>query len=415
MCEPTAKAINVLYLIHYPVFGGPHNRALRLAPVLEAHGVATTVLLPAEPGSAIERLRAAGIDVAPMALHRLRATANPRAQFEFARRILPEVRAIRRLIRERAIDIVQVGGLVNPHGAIAAWLEGLPIVWQVLDTRPPMALRRVMMPIVSRLADSVMFSGAGLIAAHPGAEALQDRSFVFYPPVDMDLFSPGPADGQSVRNELGIPPTAPVVGMVANINPQKGHEYFVRAAARIKQQQPEARFIVAGASYETHRAYETRVRTLARELGVADAVLFVGERNDAQRIFRAMDVALITSVPNSEGAPTSAQEAMAVGTPVVGTDVGAVADVIDDGVTGYVVPPSDPEAIADAALRLLEDAPLRERMGRASRVRAMERFSLERCAQTHLEAYDHALRRAGRPGITRAEDVAAVGAGRQAP
>jgi glycosyltransferase involved in cell wall biosynthesis len=389
----------VLTVIHYPFFGGPHNRALRLAEPLGRAGAETTVLLPDDPGNAAQRLRSAGIDVVTMPLHRLRATLHPFTHLRLAARFWPEVRAIRNLIRERNIDLVQVDGLVNPHGAIAARLEDVPVVWVLLDTRPPILLRRAMMPLVTRLADSVMFDGHGLIAAHPAGAALLNRSFVYYPQVDVTAYFPGCADQGRVRAELGIPPAGPVVGTVANINPQKGLQYFIQAAALIKRRVPDAWFLVVGAFYDTHAAYAQRLRDLAERLGVWNSMVFPGFRDDVERMFSAMDVSLITSVPRSEGTTTTAQESMAVGVPVVATDVGAVSEVVEDGVTGYVVPPLDPEAIAEAALRLMQDPALREGMGRAGRQRALERFSLETCAQVHLEAYDHALRRRGRPGV----------------
>jgi hypothetical protein len=108
-----------LSIIHYPVFGGPHNQALRLAGPLRRLGVKTTVLLPDEPGNAASRLQAAGVDVITVPLHRVRATANPAAHLRFAVRFWPEIDAVRRVIRERRIDLVQIGGLINPHGAIA--------------------------------------------------------------------------------------------------------------------------------------------------------------------------------------------------------------------------------------------------------------------------------------------------------
>ena len=114
-------------------------------------------------------------------------------------------------------------------------------------------------------------------------------------------------------------------------------------------------------------------------------------------MFSAMDVSLITSVPRSEGTTTTAQESMAVGTPVIATDVGAVSEVVEHGVTGYVVPPLNPQAIAGATLRLLTDADLRGRMGRDGRERVLERFSVEICVKVHLQAYDYALRRRRNP------------------
>jgi glycosyltransferase involved in cell wall biosynthesis len=400
--------MNLLFVIHYPVFGGPHNRAMRLAPVLAGRGVTTTVLLPSTPGNAAERLRAAGVDVIAMPLHRIRATASPVRHLQLAAHLWPEVQAIRRVIRERSIGVVQVGGLVNPHAAIAARLEGVPVVWQLLDTRPPIALRRLVMPLVARLADSVMLAGGALVGAHPGAAALSARSFVFYPPVDTRSYCPDRADQESVRTELGITPSAPVVGAVANVNPQKGHEYFVQAAALIKRRHPDARFIIAGAFYETHSGYADRIRDLARDLAVSDAIVFTGHREDTQRMFRAMDVCVLASVPRSEGAPTAAQESLAVGTPVVATDVGAVAEVVDDGMTGYVVPPLDAHAIARATLRILHDPALRERMSHAGRLVALDRFSVEQCARAHLDAYDCALRRRGHQTPDRGRERASL-------
>jgi glycosyltransferase involved in cell wall biosynthesis len=393
--------IRVLSLIHYPVFGGPHNRNMRLAPALVEQGVHAIVLLPNEPGNAAKRLRSAGIDVLTMPLHRLRATPRPLAHIRLAARFWPEVQAIRKVIRERDIDVVQINGLVNPHGAIAARLEGVPVVWQLLDTRPPMVLRRAMMPLVTRLADVVMTTGRAVARVHPGAEALGDRLHVYFPPVDQVSFDPSLVDRGAARSEFGFAPEDRVLGSVGNLNPQKGHEYLIRAAAIARGRQASVRVLIVGASHDTHRGYEESLRRLSTELGlvVGHDLVFAGSQADVRAALAAMDVFALSSVPHSEGAPTVVQEAMMMGLPVVATDVAAVPEVVEHGVTGYVVPPLDPQAIADAALRLVGDAALREGMGRAGRQRALECFSLETCAQIYVEAYDYALRRRGRPGV----------------
>ena len=388
--------MNLLSVIHYPVFGGPHNQALRLSASLTTYGWKTIVLLPDEPGNAAERLRTAEIVVTKTKLHRLRATVNPLTHALFGLSFWREVSAIRRLIRQHDIDLVQVHGLVNPHGAVAARLEGIPVVWQIVDTRPPMALRRLLMPLVARLADCVMFDGEALVSAYPGGAALSDKSFVYYPPVDVSKFHPGCAERDAVRLELGIHSHGPVVGTVANINPQKGYEYFLQAAAIIMRQIPDVTFLVVGSFYETHKAYADQIRALAAKLEHPDRIIFAGTRDDVERMFSAMDVSLITSVPRSEGTTTTAQESMALETPVIATDVGAVSEIVEDRVTGYVVPPEDPQAIAEATLRLLRDDDLRARMGRAGRERTVERFSVERCVDVHLQAYACALQQRAR-------------------
>jgi hypothetical protein len=156
--------MRLLFPIHDPVFGCPHNQVLRLA----------------------------GLDVISMPLHRLRATTSPRAQADLLTRSRTEVRALRRRIRERAIDLVQVAGLVNPHAALAARAEGLPVVWQMVDGRAPAALRRMRTSVASRLADVLMFTGQRIAELHTDGVLPHQPSMVFYPPVDPDVFRPRP-------------------------------------------------------------------------------------------------------------------------------------------------------------------------------------------------------------------------------
>jgi glycosyltransferase involved in cell wall biosynthesis len=384
--------MNVLVVIHYPVFGGPHNQALLLARSLVRHGVEITVLLPDEPGNAVDRLRAAGVDVVTMPLHRLRATPQPAHQLRFLVGLRREVAAIRRLIRDRAIDVVQLGGLVNPHAAIAARQEGTPVVWQILDTRPPMAFRRVMMPLVLRLSDIVMTTGRAVADVHPGA--VGERLMPFYPPVEPEFFSAAHGDRNTARAELGFAPQDLVLVSVGNLNPQKGHEHLLRAAALARHTRPEIKVLVAGAPHPTHRRYEAGLHRLAGELDleVGKDVVFAGALSDVRPALAAADVFVLASVPRSEGAPTAIGEAMMMELPVVATDVGAVREMVEDGRTGFVVPPLDAQALAGAILRIRGDHDGWASFGTRGRVRAIERFSADACARAHLQAYEYVLR-----------------------
>jgi glycosyltransferase involved in cell wall biosynthesis len=269
-------------------------------------------------------------------------------------------------------------------------------VWQIVDSRAPAPLRRVSMPFVRRYADSVMFDGEALVPLHGGRERLRAPSFVYYPPVDTDAFVP--ADASDLRVELGIPAGAPVVGTVANVNPQKGLEYFVAAATQIALRRPDAWFVVVGAEYETHRDYSARLRSQVAAGRIGERFLFVGDRSDVERWYPLFDVSLITSVPRGEGTTTTAQEAMACAVPVVAADVAAIHEVVEDGVTGILVRPEDGDAFARAVLRLVEDDDLRRRMGEAGRARAVAHFGVEQCAEVHAAAYEAAFkhRRTGR-------------------
>lgn len=383
----------VLFVIHHAVFGGPHNQALRLAGPLRERGYETVVLLPDMEGDAPQRLRSAGITVEQAPLHSLRARPDPIVQARFALGFVPEVQTIRRCIRHHGIDIVQVGGLINPHAALAARAEGVPVVWQLLDTRAPRPVAWASMLWVRALATVVMPTGRKVLSAFPGWQRVASRVVPFVPPVDTETFRPRPDLRAEVRREWGIPDGVPVVGSVANVNPQKGIAMLIEAFGRVRREMPEATLVVVGAEYDTHRAYSRELRRRLAELDLREgsAVQFMGARHDIERQLQGFDLFALASVPRSEGIPTVLLEAMSCGLPVVATDVGGVAEVVEDGVSGYVVSPLDDEAFAGAAARILRSPDRCAAIGLAGRERAVQQFSVERCADVHAGAYALAL------------------------
>jgi glycosyltransferase involved in cell wall biosynthesis len=379
-----------LMVIHYPFFGGPHNQALRLSAPLQRRGIETTVLLPSEPGNASHRLREAGIDVVELPLARLRSTPNPLIQLRYFARFARDVRRIRELIRERDIGLVEIAGLVNAQGALAARREHVPVVWQLLDTRAPALLRRALMPVVLQLGDSIMSTGRKVAAVHPGMEDLNGRLTPFFPPVDTRVFHPDMDRRRAIRARLEIPADAVVIGCVANITPQKGLENFLEAASLIRVSVPASRFVIFGRAMETQGAYVHTIRRKAAALGVD--VVNPGDR--VADFVRVLDVFVLTAGQRSEGISTTVLEAMASGVPVVSTDVGALSEAVESGVTGFIVPASDNGAIASAAVLLARDTDTRLAMGERSRKRAIDLFDVEKCAEAHVRAYEQGLERA---------------------
>jgi len=171
------------------------------------------------------------------------------------------------------------------------------------------------------------------------------------------------AAGADVRRELGIAPDAPVVGTVANFKEHKGHRFLLEAADRVRREIPGARFVLVGSG-----PLETEIRRQVAKLSLQDAVVFAGFREDAWRAASAFDVFALASV--HEGLSLAVVEALALGKPAVVTRAGGLPEVVEHGRQGLVVPARDPRALADAIIRLLEDAELRRSMGTAARRRA---------------------------------------------
>jgi glycosyltransferase involved in cell wall biosynthesis len=330
-----------------------------------------------------------------MPLHRLRNTIDPRTQARYVLGFWPEILALRRLIRERQIDLVQINGMMNTHGGFAAQLTGTPVVWMLLSTIPSMLQRRVTMPLVTRMADVLMTSAVEVARAHPGALAMGDRLVTFYPPCDTTTFRKRPAERAIVRREWGVPDDALVLGTVANITPVKGIDLLIQAFVEVRKTRSDSRLILIGGEPDTHHAYSRRLREQMATNGLVEGtdVLFLGGRGDVDHQLQGFDIFVMGSTPNSEATPTAIMEAMATEIPVVATDIGGVNEAVNDGVTGALVPAYDADALASSVLRIATDADLHARMGQAARAMAVEKFDITISVETHVRAFELALQR----------------------
>jgi glycosyltransferase involved in cell wall biosynthesis len=297
------------------------------------------------------------------------------------------------LIERRGIDVVQAHGDTNPHAALAGHRAGAAVVWQLYDTRTPAALRRLTMPLVTRVADVITTWGRQLGLEYPGTERLRERWIPVFPPVAGEDFAPSPQRRAAARAELEIAGDAVAVAVIGMLNPSKGHDHFVRALGLARADHPNLVARMLGPPSPAHAEYERRVRAEADALGMlADGVLDIRDAGArVAELLPAFDILALSSVPRSEGMPTVILEAMACGLPVVATNVGAVAELVVDRDTGYVVPPLDDRRLADALGWLAADAGLRARIGAAGRMRFEKHFELDVLADIHVRAFELAL------------------------
>jgi len=200
----------------------------------------------------------------------------------------------------------------------------------------------------------------------------------------LEEFAPVPRErALAVRRGLGLPDDAVVVGAVSRLSLQKGHRYLVEAAARVLHLRPEVRFLIAGDG-DLMQALKQQ----ARELGIADLVVFAGHRTDVPDVLGAIDVLAISSL--YEGTPLALFEAMAAGKAIVSTAVDGCREVLEDGVTGLLVPPGDAAALADALLRVVGDLPLRASLS-AHAHETSRRYDVRACVEKMEALYEEVL------------------------
>jgi glycosyltransferase involved in cell wall biosynthesis len=200
----------------------------------------------------------------------------------------------------------------------------------------------------------------------------------------LDEFAPASREAATrTRVELGLPADAVVIGSIGRLNEQKGHRYLLDAAAGVLGAVPAARVLIVGDG-----DLEASLKDQARSLGIADRVLFAGHRADIPAVLGAVDVFCISST--YEGTPLTLFEAMAAGKAIVSTAVDGCREVIEDGVTGILVPPRDADTLALRLRELLMDKGRREALARSAR-RAASRYDIRRCVEAMQALYDEVL------------------------
>ncbi|MBB1598278.1 glycosyl transferase [Achromobacter sp. UMC46] len=293
---------------------------------------------------------------------------------------------VRRLLRQGRFDVV------NTHSrrdtvlaAIAARLAGTRLIVRTRHLAKPInslyaytwLAHRVI--AVSRYVQKQLLDGG----ARPESVA------TIHSPVVL----PQVREGACVRRELGLPLDALVVGCVAVMRAEKGHCDLIDAFHRVSVRFPSAHLVLVGDGMPLF----DQLRAKASALALADRVHFTGRRQDIGNVLVALDVFALPT--HREALGTVFIEAAAMGVPVIGTDVGGVPETMQAGVTGLLVPPRDPAALAAALETLLADSAMRRRMGDAGRelIRGQGLFSAERTAGQVEHAYTHWLAELGWP------------------
>jgi glycosyltransferase involved in cell wall biosynthesis len=262
---------------------------------------------------------------------------------------------------------------------VAARSLGVPVVRSRHVTIPVPKTRA----LVYRLAHRVITSGETVASILRAAGVPGERLVAIGPGIDTTRFHPG-VSGAGVRAELGL--RGPTVGIVANIRGSKGHAYFLEAARAVRAELPDARFLIVGDGI----GFDD-VRRRVREEGLEESVIMTGFRRDVPEVMAALDVLVLPSI-RSEAMSQVIPQALAVGTPVVGTTIGGTPELVRDGDTGRLVPPADAPALARAILDLLGDPEAARAMARRGQARVLASHSLDAAMARTVEVYESVSR-----------------------
>lgn len=276
-----------------------------------------------------------------------------------------------RLMRAEGIDIVitNVEKDVRTAG-IAARLTGRKVIQRVglvSDLKDRLKVRLSQRFIVDRMIVPCHYMKEGLLKKLDWLDP--DKIAVIHNGKDLRKHQPGKYDGE-IRKELGIPDDKILIGVTSQLRDTKGHSFLLDAFVLLKARFPNIRLIIAGRG-----PLHDELKGKAEKLGIGDSVFFLGHRNDINKVIDSFDIAVLPSL--DEGFPNTVVEYMAMGKPVVATNVGGIPELVLDGETGFLVQPGDAEGLADALERLIKEKDMRERMGISGRKRVEDFFDIE--------------------------------------
>ncbi|MGE3507400.1 MAG: glycosyltransferase [Vicinamibacterales bacterium] len=277
------------------------------------------------------------------------------------------------LIRTERIDVLQTHDAQTRRlGVLAAALTGIRHISSVhgwiFNDRKELVARWIDRHLL-RMADAVIVVSDRLRQELVAAGVPEANITLIRNAIMLQDYATAP-DGAALRAELGIPAEAPVISIVGRLSAEKGHVDFLSMAATLLERFPETRFLIIGDG-----PMRDQIAARIAELDLQSRVILTGHQNQLAPYYAVTTVLGISSY--TEGIPNVMLEAFACGKPAVATAVGGVPEVLEEGRTGFLVEPGKPEQMVERLSRLLADASLRDRMGKAARRSIEERYSFD--------------------------------------
>jgi glycosyltransferase involved in cell wall biosynthesis len=384
------RKIKVLRIIARLNIGGPAIHASTLTTELDPAKYESRLVVGAEGATEGDFLALRGLSLANL-------TRLPELGRELTIRDTVVLKRLVRLMRHERPDIVHTHtAKAGALGRLAACLTRVPVIihtfhghvlrgyFSAARTRAFVAIERALARVTTRLIAVSPAVRQDLLDMKIGRA---ERFDVIRLGLDLEPFLGAERFRGQLRGQIGVGPDVPLVGIVGRLVPIKGHDLFLAAAARLASLSP-AHFVIVGDG-ELRAALEAKVT----DLGLSGRVHFLGWRADLPAIYADLDVVALSSL--NEGSPVALIEAMAAARAVVSTNVGGVGDVVSANVAGFLTPPGDPAAFADALRAVLGDDARRAAMGQAGRASVYPAYSVPRLLTEIDQIYTRALEGAG--------------------
>jgi len=357
------KKFNILYLHNESIMGGAEISLLNLVKRLNKE-----LFIPhfacSKEGPFIDELRK--IKISPDLVQ------FPSIRWPNPVRICTTIRNLIDIIKKKQIDLIHSNQpRSNLFGAIAAKIKNVPIVWH---ERCLESGRLDSDNIFSFLPDKIICNSGAARNRFTKGKGIDTKIKIIMNGVDLREFDPE-INGRIIRKEFNIDDDELVIGTIGRIDPEKGYECFLESARILLQDARNVRFLIVGGAFN-NTSLEKTLYEMSVEKGVSKKTIFTGFRGDIPQLLASMDVVVLPS--GIDACSRVLFESMAMQKPLVAINAGGTPEVVQDGITGFLVKPKDPSGMAKGIMTLLHNKSLSEQYGQAGRKRVEEMFTIER-------------------------------------
>ena len=367
-------------------YGGPQRRTIEVAKEIKKYGVETDVLYPIYDSELFkEALEKSRINCTAIKITRL--SLEPKIFIRYILTFVNDIVRLQSFISKGNYDIVQINGTPQYKGVLAAKLAGVPTVWIIEDTQMPFVIRTASRILAKFFASGIIVTGKSVYDYYIKNSILKNKKCVqIHAPVDTKVFDPfkvKPDESMRKNNSKNII-------TVSGVSPVKGLEYFIRMASELINYDEELIFYVSGAELSSQKKYSKMIKSLIQSSNLnTDNYKFYGMVDNVQSFLAGGDIFVCTSV--TEAGPMTVWEAMAMGKAIVTTDVGAVGQYIENGISGYIVPVAEPKALIKRVKELLNNPSLKKRFGKNARIIALQKLDVNIAANKYKKFYEQVL------------------------
>ncbi|NIO19330.1 MAG: glycosyltransferase [Candidatus Aenigmarchaeota archaeon] len=344
-------------------------------------------------GRFVEELRKIGVEIKIIPYHRriLDVSRNENGVHLFTLPLfswwlMPTILALRKLIKDRGVHLVVTNG-IKCHfiGSVLSLITKVRLIWHVRDIIETGWLKWILRSLGRHFPDKIIVNSRAVGNIFSG----NGKKETIYNGIDISRFDLE-TDREEIRSMLNVDKNTKLIGTVGHLAPLKGFEELIQAMAEVIKGGFDTKLAIVGDTiYSSSDGYKQKLLALVYSLGLKDRVVFTGFGENIPEFLASFDIFVLPS--RSEGFGRSNLEAMAMGKPVVSTNVGGIPEVVLDGITGILVPPRNSHELARATIRLLNDSELRESLGREGRRRVEDHFTLQAYAQRIQEIYGEIL------------------------